>query len=67
MARILHLGFVSAVGAGIVGNRQSVPKIGRLKGEGLLEGIRTTASRNIAGSPTKVTVVLRLFHLCSFS
>lgn len=70
MARILQLGFVSTVGASItisVGNRQSVPEIGRLKGEGLLEGIRPTTSGNIAGSATGVTVFLRLIYLRSFS
>lgn len=67
MARILHLGFVFAVGACISISIQGVAKIGGLEGEGFLEGIRTTRGGNIAGSPARVTVFLGLIQLRSFS
>ena len=70
MTRVLQLRLVSAVRASIcirIRTGQGVTEIGGLEGEGFLEGIRTTTSGDIAGPPTKVTVVLGLIHIQSFS
>lgn len=70
MTRVLYLRFVFAVGAAItitIRGGQGVTEVGRLEGEGLLKGIGTTTSGNIAGSPTKVTVFLRLIRFRGFS
>ena len=69
IARILYLSLVSTVRAGIgigIGTSQGVAEIGRLEGEGLLERIRATTSGDIAGPPTKVTVVLGLIRIRGF-
>ena len=70
ITRILHLGFVFAVGASVsisIRSRQGIAEIGGLEGEGLLESIRTRTGGNITSSPPGVAVFLRLIHLRSFS